>query len=53
EKSLCLRCGGDDETGDRLVLCENYDTCGGAYHLACLDTPLRQIPSGDWFCPTC
>eukprot|EP00960_Hanusia_phi_P021685 642353-Hanusia_phi.AAC.10 len=53
EKSLCLRCGGDDETGDCLLLCENYDSCGEAYHLSCLDAPLKELPAGKWFCQAC
>ena len=23
------------------------------YHLECLDPPLEEVPSGDWFCPRC
>ena len=32
------------------ILC---DLCDGEYHINCLSPPLSQIPSFDWFCPTC
>jgi len=32
------------------ILC---DLCDGEYHIDCLSPPLSQIPSFDWFCPTC
>jgi len=32
------------------ILC---DLCDGEYHINCLSPPLSQIPSLDWFCPTC
>ncbi|XP_058164905.1 PHD finger protein 21B isoform X2 [Dasypus novemcinctus] len=28
-------------------------TCPGAYHLACLDPPLKTAPKGVWVCPKC
>ncbi|XP_037016004.1 PHD finger protein 21B isoform X1 [Artibeus jamaicensis] len=28
-------------------------TCPGAYHLSCLDPPLRTPPKGVWLCPKC
>lgn len=27
--------------------------CPGAYHLSCLDPPLRTAPKGVWVCPRC
>lgn len=35
---------------DNLLLC---DGCDKGYHIYCLDPPLKSIPSGDWFCPSC
>uniref|UniRef100_A0A8C3WZX5 PHD finger protein 21B n=1 Tax=Catagonus wagneri TaxID=51154 RepID=A0A8C3WZX5_9CETA len=28
-------------------------TCTGAYHLSCLDPPLKTAPKGVWVCPKC
>ncbi|XP_058424141.1 PHD finger protein 21B isoform X2 [Diceros bicornis minor] len=28
-------------------------TCPGAYHLSCLDPPLKTTPKGVWVCPKC
>ncbi|XP_021566631.1 PHD finger protein 21B [Carlito syrichta] len=28
-------------------------TCPGAYHLSCLDPPLKTAPKGMWVCPKC
>uniref|UniRef100_A0A8D2GR03 PHD finger protein 21B n=1 Tax=Urocitellus parryii TaxID=9999 RepID=A0A8D2GR03_UROPR len=28
-------------------------TCPGAYHLSCLDPPLKTAPKGMWMCPRC
>ncbi|KAI5137802.1 Phd Finger Protein 21B [Manis pentadactyla] len=28
-------------------------TCPGAYHLSCLDPPLKTVPKGVWVCPKC
>ncbi|XP_007939930.1 PHD finger protein 21B [Orycteropus afer afer] len=28
-------------------------TCPGAYHLSCLDPPLKTAPKGMWVCPRC
>ncbi|XP_069346928.1 PHD finger protein 21B isoform X1 [Eulemur rufifrons] len=28
-------------------------TCPGAYHLSCLDPPLKTAPKGTWVCPKC
>jgi hypothetical protein len=44
----CLACQKDAEAD--LLLC---DTCDASYHSSCLDPPLKQIPTGDWFCPHC
>ncbi|KAL2488622.1 PHD finger transcription factor [Forsythia ovata] len=34
--------------GGELVLCDN---CPSSYHTHCLG--LKEVPDGDWFCPTC
>ncbi|KAG8142759.1 hypothetical protein E2320_005957 [Naja naja] len=28
-------------------------TCSRAYHLSCLDPPLKTVPKGAWVCPKC
>jgi len=33
-----------------IILC---DLCDGEYHMYCLSPPLAEVPSFDWFCPTC
>lgn len=33
-----------------MLLC---DSCNGGHHLFCLDTPLEEVPSGDWYCDAC
>lgn len=33
-----------------IILC---DLCDGEYHINCLSPPLSEIPSFDWYCPTC
>lgn len=63
---ICKYCMDDDTSGtccfcacrvcffksEKLnsVLC---DICDGEYHLDCLAPPLEEVPTGDWFCPTC
>ncbi|KAF5768820.1 putative DNA helicase chromatin regulator PHD family [Helianthus annuus] len=42
----CVVC----DLGGDLVNC---DGCSKAYHIACLDPPLKQLPSDKWQCPTC
>mmetsp|Transcript_22725 Transcript_22725/g.49983 ORF Transcript_22725/g.49983 Transcript_22725/m.49983 type:complete len:478 (-) Transcript_22725:295-1728(-) len=42
------------EPEEELLLCENFGkSCAGTWHLKCLTPPLKQVPSGDWFCPAC
>lgn len=45
----CLACGEDDDHAN-LLLCE---ACNAEYHTYCLETPLRSVPTGDWFCAEC
>ena len=35
---------------ETLLLC---DGCDRAYHCACLDPPLLEVPVDDWFCQAC
>ncbi|KAJ4459900.1 putative SWI/SNF chromatin-remodeling complex subunit snf22 [Paratrimastix pyriformis] len=58
----CLVCG-EDGTDDRpLLLCErgietlgtdHENFCKYAFHLDCLDPPLKELPEGTWICPVC
>lgn len=38
------------EDGGDLIVC---DGCSAPYHLKCLNPPLKEVPTGDWFCPKC
>jgi len=49
EEGACEICGQGDRE-DTLLIC---DSCQLMYHLECLETPLRDIPEGDWFCENC
>lgn len=42
----CLR----GDCSDRMLLC---DGCNSGQHLFCLDKPLDEVPSGDWYCQEC
>lgn len=46
---LCKICGKGDRD-EELLLC---DGCDAGYHTFCMNPPLSNIPSGDWFCETC
>ena len=58
-EALCKVCAGDIDPGyfpgDDLLLCENFEKCGQAYHTTCLSSPLKQPPGEDeqWFCFKC
>jgi hypothetical protein len=45
----CLCCGEDDDHAN-LLLCE---FCNAEYHTYCCEPPLRQVPTGDWYCSSC
>lgn len=45
----CTVCG-DRDDAESMLLC---DMCDGAYHIFCLEPPLRSIPQGEWFCAEC
>lgn len=49
KSELCQTCLRGD-CWDQLLLC---DSCNGGHHLFCLDEPLSEVPSGDWYCETC
>lgn len=49
EEDYCRRCQ-TNQVKDRLLLC---DRCDAPYHTFCLDPPLAQIPSDEWYCPVC
>ncbi|KAJ8319853.1 hypothetical protein KUTeg_001440 [Tegillarca granosa] len=36
--------------GGELLCC---DSCPSAYHVHCINPPLKIIPDGDWHCPRC
>ena len=38
------------DDGGSLLICEK---CEAGYHLQCLLPPLKEVPSGVWFCPVC
>lgn len=35
---------------DCLLLC---DRCDASYHTFCLRPPLKNVPTGEWYCPRC
>ncbi|XP_043821040.1 PHD finger protein 21B isoform X2 [Dromiciops gliroides] len=45
-EEVCVTC----KRGTDLQPC---GTCPGAYHLSCLDPPLKTAPKGVWVCPKC
>ena len=49
EDDGCRVCNGNHEN-DKILLC---DKCDDQYHLFCLDPPLDEVPSDDWYCPKC
>lgn len=46
---ICENCGKTDEPQKRLT-CES---CENAYHMYCLEPPLKQPPEHEWHCPRC
>ncbi|XP_052196000.1 methyl-CpG-binding domain-containing protein 9 [Diospyros lotus] len=49
EEGICKICG-IDKDDNSVLLC---DTCDAEYHTYCLNPPLRRIPQGNWYCPSC
>lgn len=37
-------------TGGQLLCC---DGCERAYHFSCVSPPIREVPTGDWYCAHC
>lgn len=51
----CKVCGSRDR-GDEMLICgeeDGSDGCGVGVHINCLNPPLEDVPSEDWFCPEC
>ncbi|GFQ67552.1 PHD and RING finger domain-containing protein 1 [Trichonephila clavata] len=46
---FCEICN-DSKQNDTVILC---DSCDLAYHMVCLDPPLKSVPSGHWYCALC
>ena len=49
EDGICKTCGLDRD-GENVRLC---DKCDSVYHTYCLNPPRLQIPTGQWYCPSC
>lgn len=49
--AVCIECG-SGSFAERLLICDNT-SCAALYHIWCLDPPLRDVPTGEWFCPGC
>ncbi|XP_013407633.1 chromodomain-helicase-DNA-binding protein 4 isoform X2 [Lingula anatina] len=43
---FCRAC----KDGGDLLCC---DSCPSAYHMHCLNPPMKEIPDGEWHCPRC
>ncbi|XP_056646054.1 E3 ubiquitin-protein ligase UHRF1-like [Diorhabda sublineata] len=54
EKMKCRNCGckicHGKENWESIILC---DECDDEYHIYCLKPPLTEVPSEDWYCPSC
>jgi hypothetical protein len=48
--TICIVCD-SGKRATQLMLCDGE--CDNAYHIFCLDPPLRRVPKGDWFCGLC
>ncbi|KAF6167820.1 hypothetical protein GIB67_027598 [Kingdonia uniflora] len=46
--NACFIC----KLGEKLLCCEGKG-CKKSYHLLCLDPPLKDVPSGIWYCLFC
>lgn len=46
ESDWCHVC----QDGGQMIVCEH---CHKAYHLYCLNPPLKRVPKGDWYCAGC
>ena len=48
----CMGCGSIEDESN-FLLCDNDKIAKHGCHLYCLEPPLTEIPSTDWFCPSC
>jgi len=48
--ALCPGCNKEEGNHGLMVLC---DACDRGYHPRCVDPPLDEIPSTEWYCPSC
>ena len=46
---LCENCGKAEDTF-KMIRCLS---CESAYHMYCLEPPLKQAPDYEWHCPRC
>ncbi|CAK1365813.1 unnamed protein product [Cercospora beticola] len=46
---VCENCLKPDERHKHL----RCESCGDAYHMYCLEPPLKQAPAHEWHCPRC
>ena len=59
DRSLYLREKTLWEQSDECVVCQDggelicCDGCINAYHLSCINPPLEELPTGQWFCYEC
>lgn len=49
ESTGCRICG-TNQNEDQILLCE---ACDAEYHFYCLQPPLKEIPSDEWYCAKC
>ncbi|EPS63240.1 hypothetical protein M569_11549 [Genlisea aurea] len=53
----CEGCGRVDGEEEMLICGGSSDEkgvgCGVGWHIFCLDPPLQNVPTDDWFCPSC
>ncbi|CAO1637787.1 unnamed protein product [Sympodiomycopsis kandeliae] len=47
---ICITCGQSDDSEKVTLECEK---CDKPFHLTCLSPPLKEVPSGEWFCVDC
>lgn len=53
--TVCAAChNGEENQGNLILLCDG-ENCHRAYHMACLEPPLKRMPARNrsWFCPKC
>lgn len=45
----CFHCGEKAE-GNNSLIC---DSCEGIYHVSCIEPPIQEIPTNNWYCNNC